>query len=81
MSVPNEGLSNLLAALPVIVITTMVNVFIASVMGIMTFLQLSLVAEWSKSLSEASGLLIAVATYLYIWGQPKIRNYISSRSL
>jgi len=80
MPAPDERLSNFLAALPVILLSTLFNVFIASVMGIMVFLQLQLVAEWPRSSSEAAALLMAVVTYLYIWWQPKIRNYISTRS-
>jgi hypothetical protein len=74
-----DRLASALAVIPVIVGVTLINVIIASVMGMVTFLQLLTVAGWSKLASEAVAILVAIAVMGYIWLQPKIRNYISGK--
>lgn len=80
MSSFHKRLANTLAVLPVIILVTFTNVLIASVMAGATFLQLLTVLNWSKSSSLVVAILVAVAVYLYIIFQPKIRNYINVRS-
>ena len=80
MSSFNERLANVAATLPIIIMTTLLNVLIASVMGIMTYLQLQFALGWTKLPSEITAVLVAVAVHLYIWMQPKIRNYLNARS-
>lgn len=75
-----DKLANALDIIPVIIGTTLINVLIAFVMGLVTFLQLIAVAGWSKLPSEVTAVLVAVAVLAYIWLQPKIRSYIDSRS-
>jgi hypothetical protein len=75
-----RSLSQLLAVLPIIIIKTMVDMIIAFALAMMVFMHLVLVAGWDKRVSEGVALLTATVVYLYIWLQPKIRNYISARS-
>ena len=75
-----ERLSKALAVIPVILMTTIINVLIASTLGIIVFIQLISVAGWGKFSSSGVALLIAIAVQLYIWFQPNIRNYIRVRS-
>lgn len=75
-----DKIANALAVIPVIIMVTLINVLIASVMGMMTFLQLMFVGGWTKAPAEILAILVAIAVYLYIWYQPKIRRYISTRS-
>jgi len=75
-----DKVANALAVIPVIIMVTLINVLIASVMGMMVFLQLMFVGGLSKAPAEILAILVAIAVYLYIWYQPKIRSYISTRS-
>jgi hypothetical protein len=75
-----DKMANALAVIPVIVMVTLVNVLIASVMAGMTFIQLVAVAGWSKGVSLVVAILVAIAVHVYIVLQPKIRNYIDTRS-
>ena len=75
-----DKIANALAVIPVIIMVTLINVLIASVMGMMTLLQLMFVGGLSKAPAEILAILVAIAVYLYIWYQPKIRSYISTRS-
>lgn len=75
-----DKIANALAVIPVIIMLTLINVLIASVMGMMVFLQLMFVGGLSKAPAEILAILVAIAVYLYIWYQPKIRSYISTRS-
>jgi len=75
-----DKIANALAVIPVIIMVTLINVLIASVMGMMVFLQLMFVGGLSKAPAEILAILVAIAVYLYIWYQPKIRSYISTRS-
>lgn len=75
-----DKIANALAVIPVIIMVTLINVLIASVMGMMVFLQLMFVGGLSKAPAEILAILVAIAAYLYIWYQPKIRSYISTRS-
>lgn len=75
-----DKVANALAVIPVIIMVALINVLIASVMGMMTFLQLMFVGGLSKAPAEILAILVAIAVYLYIWYQPKIRSYISTRS-
>lgn len=75
-----DRVSNALAVIPVIVMVTLANVLIASVMAGVTFIQLVAVAGWSKGVSLGVAILVAIAVHAYIVFQPKIRNYIDTRS-
>ena len=72
--------SNLFAIIPVIVMTTLINVAIAFTLAAVVFLQLYSALGWSKSVSVFIACLVAALTHLYILMQPKIRQYISERS-
>jgi hypothetical protein len=76
----SERLQNLLAVVPVIILWTLVNVLISFVLSIVAFIQLVAVYGVDKRVSMGVAVLIAIAVHLYIWGQPKIRRYISARS-
>ncbi len=80
MSFESEGLANVMAAYAVVLMTTFANVIISFIMGMAIFIQLRFVAELARVPSEMIAVLVAMATYLYIWYQPKIRNYVSTRS-
>jgi hypothetical protein len=75
-----DKVSDALAVIPVIVMVTFANVLIASVMAGVTFIQLVAVAGWSKGVSLGVAILVAIAVHAYIVFQPKIRNYIDTRS-
>jgi len=76
----HERLSKALAVIPVILITTIINVLMSSTLATIAFIQLVSVAQWGKLASLVVAILIAIAVQLYIWFQPKIRNYIRVRS-
>lgn len=80
MSKTYDRLANLLAMLPVLLLTVFVNVFIAASTAGVVFLQL-IDSGWSKNLSCGVAVLVAIAVLIYIWLQPKIRNYIKVRSM
>jgi hypothetical protein len=80
MSTLHEKLSKALAVIPVILMTTILNVIIATVMGMVTFMQLIWVYGWSKWSATTVAILVAIAVHVYIMFQPKIRSYISRRS-
>jgi hypothetical protein len=70
-------LLQLLAVIPVICMWTLANVIIASTLAGLTFIQLMAVAGWSKQASLGAAILVAVAVFIYIWLQPKIRSFIA----
>ena len=70
-------LAQLLAIIPVICLWVFANVIIASTLAGITFIQLMAVAGWSKQASEGAAILVAVAVFIYIWMQPKIRSFIA----
>jgi hypothetical protein len=76
----HERLSKALAVIPVILITTIINVLMSSTLATIAFIQLVSVAQWDKYASLAIAVLIAIAVRVYIWLQPNIRNYIRVRS-
>lgn len=80
MSDSDNKLSNALAAIPVILMMTFANVIIATVMGMVTFMQLFMVYGWTKWSSSLVAILIAIAVHVYIRLQPNIRRYIDRRS-
>ena len=80
MSTLQASLSKALAVIPVILLTLVVNVLIATVMGMVTFMQLIWVYGWSKWSATTVAILVAIAVHVYIMLQPKIRSYISRRS-
>jgi membrane protein YdbS with pleckstrin-like domain len=80
MSKLQDSLSKALAVVPVILMTTIINVVLATVMGMVTFMQLLLVYGWSRKSSLVVAILVAIAVHVYIVLQPKIRSYISTRS-
>jgi MFS superfamily sulfate permease-like transporter len=75
-----DRLSNALAAIPVILMTTIANVIIATVMGMVTFMQLFWAYGVSRWPSTIVAVLVAIAVHVYIRLQPNIRNYIDRRS-
>ena len=76
----SEKLHKLLAVVPVIIMWTLANVLIAFVLAMVVGIQLVAVYGWNKPISLCVAVLVAIAVHLYIWGQPKIRRYISARS-
>jgi hypothetical protein len=80
MSELYDKLTNMLAVIPVIMMITLTNVIIAATMAGVVFIQLISVAGWGKTLSLVIAILVAIAVHLYIFCQPKIRNYIQVRS-
>ena len=79
MSTLKDSLSKTLAVVPVILMTTIINVVLATVMGMVTFMQLFLVYGWAKKSSLVVAILVAIAVHVYIMFQPKIRSYISRK--
>lgn len=77
---PLDKLAIALQVIPVILLVTLIDVLITSVMAGVTFLQLITVLGWSKGVSLAVAILVAVAVQAYIYFQPKIRNFIKVRS-
>jgi len=75
-----DKIATALAVIPVIIMVTLANVLIASVMAGMTFIQLVAVAGWSKNVSLGVAILVAIVVHAYIVFQPKIRKYIDTRS-
>ena len=83
MSRLSENVAKTMAVLPAILMTTFMNVIITTVIGMVVYMQLTLVYGWSAGKFTPASLvaiLSATAVYLYIWFQPRIRNYISTRS-
>lgn len=76
----SDKLRDLLAVVPVIMMWTIINVLISFTLAFVVFVQLITVYGWEKRLSMGVAVLVAIAVHLYIWGQPKIRKYISARS-
>lgn len=77
---PVDPLAKALAVIPVILITTIINVLMSSTLATIAFIQLVSVAQWGKYSSLAVAILIAISVQLYIWFQPNIRNYTRVRS-
>ena len=80
MNPNSDKLVNFLAAVPVIIMTTFANMLIALIVSAVIFLQLVSVYGWNRVVSLVTAILIAIAVHVYIWFQPKIRDYISRRS-
>ena len=76
----NDKLSETLAVVPVIIMVTLVDVLIASIVSINTFLHCVLILNLSKPFSLGVAILVAIAVTAYIRLQPKIRKYIDTRS-
>lgn len=73
----NDKLLSLLAVIPVVIFWTLTNVLISAVMAGITFIQLVAVLNWSKGISLAASIIVAVAVQMYIVLQPKIRQFIA----
>jgi len=76
----NDKLTEALAVIPVIIMMTLIDVLIASIVSITFFLHLVLVMEISKGVSLGMAILVAIAVLAYIRFQPNMRKYIDTRS-
>ena len=75
----SQGLNVASYALPIIAVIfifTIANVIITTTVAIVAFMQLVTVYGVSKEVSLFVATLVAIAVYVYIFLQPKIRNYI-----
>jgi len=79
METLRDKILHIFAVLPVILMVTLTNVIISFVTAGVTIWYLRYVG-WANITSLVVGVLIAVAVHAYIYFQPKIREYISTRS-
>lgn len=68
-----------LTVVPVVAITIFTNMTIAFIVASVTFIQL-ISNGWNKDLSLGIAIVIAIGVHVYIAVQPKIKNYIDTRS-
>lgn len=81
MSSLYDKASNSIAVLPAIILMTFANVFIATTIAGVAFIQFVSIAGWSPQLSLIVAIFISIVIHLYIFLQPQIRNYIKSKEL
>lgn len=73
-----KKLSNLLHAIPAIILVTIVNVFISFTTAGVVLIQL-LAAGHNKYLSLGAALLVAIGVHAWIVFNHKLRNYIKDK--
>ena len=74
-----DKLTVALAVIPVILLSTLMDTFIATNSALLVFVQLTISFGWNRTASIAVAVFIAIAIYAYIRLQPQIRNYITRR--